>query len=87
SSQHGDPGNRSFYNSPEVDALLDKGRREIDPAAREAIYKEALQKISDDSPMAFVLHPAYLTGVADKVSGFNVNSAGIYQLKDVKITE
>lgn len=87
SSQFGDPGNRSFYNSPEVDALLDKGRREADPVAREAIYKEALQKISDDSPMAFVLHPYVLTGVSDKVSGFNVGTDSIYQLRDVKISE
>ncbi|MGE7022523.1 glutathione ABC transporter substrate-binding protein [Solibacillus cecembensis] len=87
SSQHGDPGNRSFYSNAEVDALLDKGRREADPAAREAIYKDALQKISDDSPMAFVLHPAYLTGVSDKVTGFNVGADGIYRLGDVKVNK
>lgn len=87
SSQHGDPGNRSFYTSPKVDELLDAGRREVDPAAREAIYKEALQLISDESPMAFVLHPYNLTGVSDKVQGFNVGSDSIYQLRDVKITE
>lgn len=87
SSQHGDPGNRSFYSNADVDALLDKARREADPTARAAIYKDALQKISDDSPMAFVLHPSYLTGVSDKVSGFNVGSDGIYQLRDVKLSE
>lgn len=87
SSQHGDPGNRSFYSSEKVDELLEKGRREADPAAREAIYKEALQLISDESPMAFVLHPYTLTGVSDKVSGFNVGTDSIYQLRDVKISE
>ena len=87
SSQHGDPGNRSFYTSEKVDELLEKGRREADPTAREAIYKEALQLISDESPMAFVLHPYTLTGVSDKVSGFNVGTDSIYQLRDVKISE
>ena len=87
SSQHGDPGNRSFYTSPKVDELLDAGRREADQTAREAIYKEALQLISDESPMAFVLHPYTLTGVSDKVKGFNVGSDSIYQLRDVTITE
>ncbi|MBD8037907.1 MULTISPECIES: glutathione ABC transporter substrate-binding protein [Solibacillus] len=87
SSQHGDPGNRSFYSSDKVDELLEKGRREADPAAREAIYKEALQLISDESPMAFVLHPYTLTGVSDKVSGFNVGTDSIYQLREVKISE
>ncbi|MEK4387419.1 glutathione ABC transporter substrate-binding protein [Solibacillus sp. FSL W7-1464] len=87
SSQHGDPGNRSFYTSEKVDELLEKGRREADSSAREAIYKEALQLISDESPMAFVLHPYTLTGVSDKVSGFNVGTDSIYQLRDVKISE
>lgn len=87
SSQHGDPGNRSFYTSEKVDELLEKGRREVDSSAREAIYKEALQLISDESPMAFVLHPYTLTGVSDKVSGFNVGTDSIYQLRDVKISE
>lgn len=87
SSQHGDPGNRSFYTSEKVDELLENGRREADPTAREAIYKEALQLISDESPMAFVLHPYTLTGVSDKVSGFNVGTDSIYQLRDVKISE
>ncbi|WP_339196127.1 glutathione ABC transporter substrate-binding protein [Solibacillus sp. FSL R5-0449] len=87
SSQHGDPGNRSFYTSEKVDELLENGRREADPTAREAIYKEALQLISDESPMAFVLHPYTLTGVSDQVSGFNVGTDSIYQLRDVKISE
>ena len=87
SSQHGDPGNRSFYTSAKVDELLDKGRREADQAAREAIYKEALQVISDESPMAFVLHPSNLAGVSDKVTGFKVGADSIYQLGDVKISE
>lgn len=87
SSQHGAPGNRSFYSSEKVDELLDQGRREADQAAREAIYKEALQLISDESPMAFVLHPSNLAGVSDKVTGFNVGADSIYQLRDVKISE
>ncbi|ATP41889.1 glutathione ABC transporter substrate-binding protein [Solibacillus sp. R5-41] len=87
SSQHGDPGNRSFYTSAKVDELLDKGRREADQVAREAIYKESIQLISDESPMAFVLHPSNLTGVSDKVSGFKVGADSIYQLRDVKISE
>lgn len=87
SSQHGDPGNRSFFSNEKVDELLDKGRREADQSAREAIYKEALQLISDESPMAFVLHPSNLAGVSDKVSGFKVGSDSIYQLRDVKLSE
>jgi peptide/nickel transport system substrate-binding protein len=85
SSQHGDPGNRSFYTNTTVDGLLDAGRREVDQDKRLATYKEALQLISEDSPMAFVLHPASLVGVDNKVTGFSVGSDSIYRLVDVKI--
>lgn len=87
SSQHGEPGNRSFYANPAVDKLLEEGRQEVDSAKREAIYKEAMQLISDDSPMAFVLHPSILTGVSEKVSGFRVSADSMYHLKDVKLSE
>lgn len=85
SSQHGDPGNRSFYSSDKVDELLDAGRREADQTKRLGIYQEAIQLISDESPMAFVLHPSNLTGVSDKISGFSVGADSMYSLKDVKI--
>lgn len=87
SSQHGEPGNRAFYTNEKVDELLDAGRREADQAAREGIYKEAMQLLTDDAPMAFVLHPSILTGVADNVSGFTVTSDNMYHLKNVKINE
>ena len=87
SSQHGEPGNRSFYKNKKVDELLEAGRREADLTAREGIYKEAMQLLTDDAPMAFVLHPSILTGVANNVSGFYVTSDSMYHLKDVKITE
>lgn len=87
SSQHGEPGNRSFYSNAEVDKLLEEGRQEVDSAKREAIYKEAMQMISDDSPMAFVLHPSILTGVSEKVSGFRVSADSMYHLKDVTLSE
>lgn len=87
SSQHGNPGNRSFYTNEEVDALLDEGRREADPDARAALYAEAGQLLTDDAPMAFLLHTEYLNGISDKVEGFSIDTSGIYQLKDVTISE
>lgn len=87
SSQKGNPGNRSFYENADVDALLDQGRREADPAAREAIYAEVAQLLTDDAPMAFLLHTEYLTGVADTVQGFDIGTDGIYQLRNVTINQ
>lgn len=87
SSQKGNPGNRSFYENEEVDTLLDEGRREADPERREEIYAEVAQLLTDDAPMAFLVHTEYLNGVSDNVSGFSIDTSGIYQLKDVSIEQ
>lgn len=44
SSSKGSAGNLAFYNNPEVDKLIEDGRREKDPAKRNEIYAK-LQEI------------------------------------------
>ncbi|MBS4178652.1 glutathione ABC transporter substrate-binding protein [Lederbergia citrea] len=87
SSQKGNPGNRSFYENPEVDKLLDEGRREADPAKREEIYKKVQEHLVEDAPMVFIHHQEYLTGVSNKIDGFDIDTSGIYQLKNVHFVE
>ena len=87
SSQHGTAGNRSFYTNEQLDDLLLKGRQEADETARAAIYKEALQIIADDAPVANVLHQYLLTGVSDKISGMEVGTDSLYRLRNVKIND
>ncbi|WP_422123897.1 glutathione ABC transporter substrate-binding protein [Planococcus sp. X10-3] len=87
SSQKGNPGNRSFYENAEVDELLDQARRESEPDERKEIYADAAQILVEDAPMAFLLHQEYLLGVADSVTGFEIDEAGIYNLKNVKIEQ
>jgi len=43
----------SWLLDPEVDALLDKGRNTIDPAARAVIYNAVRQKIIDLQPTIY----------------------------------
>lgn len=86
-SQHGNPGNRSFYDNPAIDELLDNARRASDPEERLAIYKEATDILSEEAPMAFLLHNEYLLGVSDNTTGFDIDSGGIYNLKNVKIEQ
>lgn len=85
SSQQGNPGNRSFYDNPEVDKLLDDARRATDSEERAAIYAEAAQILTTEAPMAFLLHQEYLLGIAENVTGFEIDTAGIYNLKNVQI--
>jgi peptide/nickel transport system substrate-binding protein len=73
-SQHVPAGsNRSFYSNPEVDALLDEARTNPDPAAREALYAEALQIIRDDAPWIFLHSETQLVAVADEVQGLVIH--------------
>ncbi|QTD40937.1 glutathione ABC transporter substrate-binding protein [Sporosarcina sp. Te-1] len=87
SSQKGDPGNRSFYENPEVDKLLEEGRRESDPAKRIEIYNKVQEHLIEDAPMVYLIHTEYLTGVSNKIKGFSIDTSGIYQLKDVQFVE
>ncbi|WP_188207771.1 glutathione ABC transporter substrate-binding protein [Alkalibacillus aidingensis] len=85
SSAHGATGNRSFLANDELDELLDAGRREADPDARQEIYSEAQELLTELAPMLYVHHQNYLTGVREEVEGFWVDALGIYQLKDVTL--
>lgn len=85
SSAHGNTGNRSFLSDDKLDELLDAGRRETDPDARLAIYREAQELLVELAPMIYVHHQNYLTGVRNEVQGFWVDALGIYQLKDVTL--
>lgn len=87
SDMHGDPGNRSFLSDDNVDELLEAGRQETDPEAREEIYTELQEELVDIAPMIYIHHQDYLTGVRDEVEGFENNQLDIYQLHDVTINE
>ncbi|MGN8645799.1 glutathione ABC transporter substrate-binding protein [Gracilibacillus sp. HCP3S3_G5_1] len=87
SSQHGEPGNKVFLADDEIDALLDEGRRETDPEARQEIYTEVQQKLVDLAPMMYTHHQEYVLGVNDSVKDFGINAQGIYQFKEAYIEE
>jgi len=43
-------GNRGFYRSARVDALIDQARREVDPHTRKELYAEIQQILAEDVP-------------------------------------
>lgn len=85
SSSVGEPGNRTFTENPDLDKLLEAGRKEIDPEKRKAIYKQAQEKLVELAPMLYIHHQEYLNGVSDKVKGFWRHPNGILQLHNVSI--
>ncbi len=70
SSNQGAAGNRSFFDNPRVDELLDRGRRETDPAAREALYHEVQEILVEEAPMLNLYHPAWMVALANGVEGY-----------------
>lgn len=83
SSQFGDAGNRSFYENPRVDELLELGRKEGDPDKRLEIYKEAQQFIVEEAPWAFLIATSEVNGMRENVEGFVPHPAGHHRLDTV----
>lgn len=49
-------GNDSFYVNPELDALLDAARADLDPVSRAATYERAEKILYDDAPWIWGFH-------------------------------
>ncbi len=58
-SEYGTDGavNHYAYSNPVADDLLARGRTEVDPAARVAIYHELQQVLYDDCPITWMYYP------------------------------
>jgi peptide/nickel transport system substrate-binding protein len=70
--------NRSYYVNAEVDSLIDRGRRELDPAKRRAIYFELQEILARDRPY---LHLWYLDNVlvhSRRVQNVHLDPSGSY---------
>ena len=87
SKNHGEAGNRMFYTSAEVDALLDEAREEIDGTKRLALYKEIQEKLIEDAPMIYIHHQAYISGVSAQIEGYWINDSGHHKLQEVKFVK
>jgi peptide/nickel transport system substrate-binding protein len=57
-------------SDPELDALLEEGRRVSDPDARREIYLEAQARILELMPMVFIFHSAQYEAIRPNVQGF-----------------
>ena len=79
----GGAGNRNFYSNPRLDALLDQGRQEINPARREQIYLEAQQIIRQDAPWIWIQTGEHLMASRPNIRNFTVDPVGFIPMWDV----
>lgn len=67
------PGQFNFigYDNPQVDRLLEQGRRELDPDKRMAIYHQFAQVLYDDSPIVYLYAGYGLPAIHKRVRGID----------------
>nr|WP_041271411.1 peptide-binding protein [Pseudodesulfovibrio sp.] len=69
--------NFTRYVNPELDALLERGRRLVDPKARKPIYDEVQRILHDEVPYCFLYVPKSLPIVQARVRNIQAAPAGI----------
>ncbi|GAB4568207.1 MAG: ABC transporter substrate-binding protein [Anaerolineae bacterium] len=60
----------SWYDNPEVTALLEKARATIDLEEQIELYKEAQRKIVEDAPSLYIANPAHRIAYRNHVKGY-----------------
>lgn len=79
--------NRSFYGTPELDALLDRARVERDRTARIAMYREASGMIVRDAPWAFIFSSVQTEAWQPYVRGYRPHPVWSQLYRDVWLDE
>ena len=78
---------RVGYSDPEVDALLDQGLSELDPAAREQIYVTIQEKMIDACAFIVLYQPVDRKAARSVVQGASTHPVYMIQLRGVSKTE
>lgn len=86
SANRGSGGNRSFYNNPEADKLIEAARQTTDLAERQGFYKQLEDILYEDSPNALIYYSTMVAASTDKVSGFDISAAGYHTLETVSVS-
>ena len=83
-----DGANRGRYRNPEVDRLLDEGRRTLDPAARADIYRRVQAIVARDLPYLSLWHYTNVVVMSADLTGFTPYPDGSWQsMKDLRRVE
>ena len=69
SSQFPPQSNRAHYANPEVDALLDAAKREVDPVKRAKMYEDAQRIIIEEAAWLLLYYPKQALATTSAISG------------------
>jgi peptide/nickel transport system substrate-binding protein len=70
--------NRSFYSNPQVDALIDRARMELDQQARKRLYDEVQRIVARDVPYVNLWYLDNIVVHSKRVNGLTLNPSGNY---------
>jgi peptide/nickel transport system substrate-binding protein len=70
--------NRGFYSNPQVDGLIDKARREIDPKVRKPLYDEVQRVLARELPYIDLWYFDNVLVHTRRVRNLKLNPAGNY---------
>jgi len=70
--------NRGYYSNPRVDALIDRARREVDPAVRKPLYAEVQRIVADELPYIDLWYLDNVLVHTQRVRSIKLNPAGNY---------
>ena len=77
--------NRHNYSNKDLDDLLTRGKREMDPAKRKDIYGQAQDTLIKDLPTAQIAHWKWSHGAHKKMKGMFVRYDGFLEWRDAWI--
>jgi peptide/nickel transport system substrate-binding protein len=66
--------NFGHYNNPQVDALIDEGRRVADPDKRRVAYSKLQKIVADDIPNVWIFSNIIATAYRPSVKGFKLDA-------------
>jgi len=70
--------NGAGYSNPDVDALLDKAAREVDPAKRGPLYRQLQETAVRDLPYLWLTETVNLRAFNANCTGFNQENTGLF---------
>jgi peptide/nickel transport system substrate-binding protein len=77
--------NRGRYRNAEVDELLDRSRRELDPVRRKAVFSRIQKILAEDCVYVSLWYPDDIYALSDRFEGFEALPGGQYtSLKKVR---
>jgi len=87
SSNWGSLGNRSFYENPEVDRLLEQAREELNLQRRLDILAEIQAILFLDASKIYINHVEILVGANESVRGLRLMPNGLHTIASVYLVD